>query len=100
MDRALYNRLVGAAKDRAIQYFRFEFEPSGTSRIYSLDVSVNADDPEPWAGIPGRYTVKGKGFFVYYGSRGYSGFDRATKEFTAFIDVTQYGTKVVDFRTW
>jgi hypothetical protein len=95
--RVLFQRAYDAAKVRADRYFNYEFEPSGTSRIYSINVAVDAEDPEPWPGIPGRYTVKGKGFLAYY-SRSHSGFDRATKEWIAYLDVTKFSAKVVDFR--
>jgi hypothetical protein len=89
-----------AAKKGAERFFRYEFEPSGTSRIYAISVSVAADEPEPWPGIPGRYTVKGKGYLDYYDSFYASGFRRATKEFTAFVDVNKYSAKVVEVRVW
>lgn len=95
--RAVFERVFDAAKVRAKRYFTYEFEPSGSSRIYSINVAVDADDPEPWPGIPGRYTVKGKGYLQYY-SRSYSGFDHATKEWIAYVDVTTMSAKVVDFR--
>jgi len=95
--RAIYQRVFAAAKVRADRYFNFEFEPSGTSRIFSINVAVDADDPEPWPGIPGRYTVKGKGYLEYY-SRVHTGFDHATKEWIAYVDVTPMSAKVVDFR--
>lgn len=96
--RALFIRLSDAAKKRASRFFNYEFEPSGSSRIFSVSVSIDSDDPEPWAGIPGRYTVKGKGYLEYYGSRGYSGFDHATKDFTVILETTKFSVKAVDFR--
>ena len=96
---ALYARIYEAARGRADKYFRYEYEPSSSSRIYTISVAVDADDPEPWAGIPGRYTVKGKGYLAYYNSR-YTGFDRSTKEFTVFLEVTEFSVKAIEIRAW
>lgn len=96
--RALFVRLSAAAKARASRFFNYEFEPSGTSRIFSINVSIDSEDPEPWAGIPGRYTVNGKGYLQYYSSHGYGTFDHATKEFTVVLETTKFSVKAVDFR--
>ena len=97
---AISQMVFDAAKAGAERYFRYEFEPSGTSRIYAISVSVAADEPEPWPGFPGRYTVKGKGYVDYYDSFYSSGFRRASKEFTAFVDVNKYSAKVAEIRVW
>lgn len=89
-----------SAKAGALRYFRYEFEPSLNSRIYALNVDVAADEPEAWAGYPGRFTVKGKGFIDYYDSTSSSGFRRATKQFTVFLDVNKFSAKVVEVRVW
>ena len=89
-------RVFAAAKARANQYFEYEYEPTSTNRILSFDVSIDADEPEPWAGIPGRYTVKGKGYLKFY--QRYSGFERATREFRVDVDVTDFAAKAVQFQ--
>lgn len=74
-----------AAKVRADRFFEYEYQPMVTNRILSFDVAIDTTDPEPWAGVPGLYTVNGRGYVKFYS--GSSGFERATKEFRVKVEV-------------
>lgn len=90
-DRTDINEMVRrAAKTRAHRFFEYEYQPMVTNRILSFDVAVDAEAPEPWAGVPGLYTVNGRGYVKFYHNS--SGFERATKEFRVKVEVD--GTNV------
>ncbi len=79
-----------AAKTRANRFFEYEYQPTTSNRILSFDVSIDADDPEPWTGVPGLFTVKGKGYVKFYTNS--SGVEQATKDFRVKVEVD--GTSV------
>lgn len=83
-----------AAKVRADRFFEYEYQPMVTNRIFSFDVAIDADDPEPWTGVPGLYTVNGKGYVKFYTNS--SGLERATKEFRVKVEVNGTSAKATN----
>jgi len=79
------------AKTRADRFFEYEYPAMSTNRIFSFDVAIDAEEPEPWTGVPGLYTVKGKGYVKFY--RNSSGYEQATKEFVVKVEVNGTSAK-------
>ena len=86
------------ARKGAIRYFRFDFDSTARNRAFSVQVDVEPEEPEQWAGYPGRYTVKGKAFIRYYDWYWNTSTRLTTKEYTVLIDATGTVAKVAEVR--
>jgi hypothetical protein len=99
-DQSILEIVSETARNGAIRYFKYEFDPSARNRAWSIKVDIEADAPEQWAGYPGRYTVKGKAYVGYYDWYWTSTTRQTTKEYTVFVDVSGSTAKVTEVRTW
>lgn len=86
------------ARKGAIRYFRFDFDSTARNRAFSVQVDVEPEEPEQWAGYPGRYTVNGKAFIRYYDWYWNTSTRLTTKEYTILVDAIGTSAKVAEVR--
>lgn len=85
-----------AAKTKAYDYFRYEYNP-GSGSVIVTSIRIQLDEPEPMSGWTGRYRAQGKALFNYYAGGGGS-FNNTSRAFEVEVEKPARGSaKVVAF---
>lgn len=83
-----------------IDHFYKAKRNTGSGRTLVFEVDVDYGEPREIVGWGGRYEVKGDVMFQYYDSVWGGSFSRGTGKFTAELQVSGGGARVLDFKAY